>query len=346
MTQQVKIIFAAGDLTDGGGVNRVISDLSAIFAERLHADVTVIGIGTTGKPTYPLSPEVKLLTTSNGGRAGWRQALSRIRRDKPDFVIGSWTQSNFILILALMFSRARVIVFEHTSWYFHPRSIRALRRLIYPFAWRVIVLNPSELAHYRRYLSNVRLIPNPVPPVETKRLAEREKLIVAIGHLEPRKNFIDAIKAMALSGLEESGWELAIIGAGPEEQLLRDAIADAGLKRTHVHSPTEDLAFWYNRASLTLVTAKLEVFSLVLAEAMSAGVIPIAYATDGPSFILHDFPNHLVPVGDICLLADRMRSFAGEKAIQSVRRLASSIFERLSPSTIAADWTALFEETD
>lgn len=340
-----RITFAAGDLSDGGGVNRVISDLSALFAEQLDAEVAVIGIGTSGKPTYPISPRVKLDTVSNGRRIGWREALRRLRQDKPDFVIGSWTQSNFILILALLLSGIRVIAFEHTCWYFHPRRIRALRKLIYPLAWRVIVLNPSELDHYRAFLDNVRLLPNPVPAVPGPRLPEREKLIVAIGHLERRKNFLDAIEAMAQSGLEKDGWSLAIIGDGPEKQMLRDAIRSAGLERTAIHVPTPDLASWYNRASLTLVTARLEVFSLVLAEAMSAGVVPIAYATDGPRFILQDFPGHLVPIGDVTGMAEAMRRFAGEKTLDSQRlRLSSAIEARFSRASIATKWTELFEE--
>ncbi len=346
MKSRLTICFVAGDLADGGGVNRVVSDLSAIFAKQLGADVTVLSLGTTGEPTYPLSDRVKLEAIADGRPIGWRKALSRLRRDKPDVVIGSWTQANFILILGLLLSGIRVIAAEHTSWYFHRRRVRALRRLIYPLAWRVTVLNPSELAHYRKYLGNVRLIPNPVPPMPRSTVGKGEKLIIAIGHLEPRKNFFDAIQAMALSRLEDDGWDLAIIGAGPEEQLLRDAIGAAGLERTHIHPPTSDLASWYNRASLTLVTAKLEVFSLVLAEAMSAGVVPIAYTTDGPSFILDGFRDHLVPVGDVAAMAERMRGFAAEPIGDALRSsLAASINERFSPERIAREWEQLLNDS-
>lgn len=345
MSSPKRICFLAGNLSDGGGVNHIISDLSAILAERLGAEVSIVAIGTTATPTYPISPRVKVETLSKGRPIGWREALSLVRRQRPEMVIGSWTQSNVMLILALLLSGVRVVAVEHTSWHFHPRWIRALRRMIYPLAWRVVVLNPSELAHYRTYLRNVRLLPNPVPAVARSAAQVREKLIVAVGHLEARKNFADSVRAMALSGLEDSGWELAIIGAGPEEEALRKAISDAGLKRTRVHPPTTDLASWYNRASLTLVTAKLEVFSLVLAEAMSAGVIPIAYATDGPSYILDDFSDNLVPIGDVAGLAGAMRRFAGGDDQGALRtKLAQSIETRFSPEIIAEQWRRLLSE--
>jgi glycosyltransferase involved in cell wall biosynthesis len=341
VTSKLTITFVAGDLADGGGVNRVIRDLSTIFTEKLNAAVTVIGVETTGAATYPFSPKVTVQTTSRGNRIGWRDALASLRRDPPDFVIGSWTQANLILTLGLLFSRAKVIVIEHTSWYFHRRRIWALRRLIYPLAWRVIVLNPKELAHYGSFLRGVRLLPNPVPSIP-QAPSKREKLIVAIGHLEPRKNFIDAIRAMALSGLEDDGWELAIVGSGPDERALGDAIRQSRLTRTRIHPPTSDLAPWYNRAALTVVTAKLEVFSLVLAEAMSAGVVPIAYATDGPSFILQDFPGHLVGVGDVKALAERMRHFAETEVPRAPLRAA--IEKRFAPEVVAAEWKSLFSE--
>jgi GalNAc-alpha-(1->4)-GalNAc-alpha-(1->3)-diNAcBac-PP-undecaprenol alpha-1,4-N-acetyl-D-galactosaminyltransferase len=341
----MRITFVAGDLSSGGGVNRVISDLSAIFAERLGAEVNILAIGSSGKPSYVISERVQVEAEADGRPISLREGLSRLRRDKPDFAIGSWAQSNLILILALLFTRTRVIVVDHQSWYFHSLKVRLLRRLIYPLAWRVIALNPTEFAYYRGFARNVRLLSNPVPAVARPPSFQREKLIVAVGHLEPRKNFIDAVRAMALSGLEQDGWKLAIIGAGPEEQLLRDAIRDAGLTRTEIRPPTSDLASWYNRASLTLVTARLEVFSLVLAEAMSAGVVPIAYATDGPSFILKDFPEHLVPIGDVDALTDRLRKFADMEIPSSLRSsMAEEISDRFSPGTIADKWRILFEE--
>lgn len=340
----MRVIFVAGDLSDGGGVNRVISELSALMAERLAYEVTILAVGTKGPPTYRPSDRVKLERGSDDRPIGWREALARVRRDKPDFVIGPWPQANLILILGLRLAGIRVIAVEHASWNFQPRWVRALRRLIYPLAWRVVVLNPSELRHYRR-LDNVRLIPNPVRQPEALPSGSREKLIVAIGHLLPNKNFADAVEAMALSRLEDEGWQLAIIGAGPDETRLRDCIGRSGLERTRIHPPTSDLGSWYARASLMLVTSKLEVFSLVLAEGMSAGVVPIAYAADGPAFILEDFADHLVPVGALEALSERLRHFGSGQIPESLRAdLRRSIGTRFSPATVTDKWHELLEE--
>lgn len=169
-------------------------------------------------------------------------------------------------------------------------------------------------------------MPNPVtgkPSLPT----QREKLVIAVGHLEPLKNFEHAIRAMAASRLEEEGWSLAIVG-GSSEDRLRQLIEEVGLRRTEIHDPVDDLSSWYARASLLLVTSLLESFSLVIAEAMACGVIPIAYASDGPAFIFESFPDHKA----------EMKSLREE-----MRR---SIEDRFSSEVIARQWQELLETCD
>ena len=346
MRAPLKIAFVAGDVGSGGGVNKVIRDLSELMSAHLQADVTVLARGAISSPTFDFPGETTLEYVPGGVR-GWATVLKRLRELNPDFVIGSWTQDNILLILGLFFSRARVVGIEHSSWYFHRWRVRALRRFVYPFAAQILVLNPKELAHYRRFLRNVQLLPNPVRAVRTKCPAKREKLIVAIGHLESHKNFTQAIEAMARSGLEGQGWSFAIIGEGSERDQLQKRISELGLGQTRIHPSTADIAGWYARSSLTLVTATLEVFSLVLAEAMSAGVIPIAYFADGPAYILEEFPEHIVRIGDVAAMAQRMRELAimKDEDLAALRaRMAANINSRFSPDLVMERWQALVAE--
>ncbi len=336
------VLLVATDLSTGGGVNRVIRDLAVLFKTRLGMDVAVVAARGEGNSTYPFPPDVPLEQYPRQSLISYFQLLLRLRRRRPGFVIGSWTQDNILIALAFLLSSTKTVLVEHTSWHFHPPLIRLLRRLVYPLAWRVIVLNPAEQNHYASYLRNVRLIPNPVATGASSQKTAREKLILAVGHLEPRKNFADAIRAMALSRLESDGWSLAIIGSGPETEHLGALVDELGLERTSIHTATADLQSWYARSSLTLVTARVEVFSLVLAEAMLAGVVPIAYATDGPSFILEDFPDHLVDIGDVDGLAERLTRFATTQDNDALRRkLRAAIETRFSVDVIAEEWREL-----
>lgn len=337
------IIFVAADLSTGGGVNKVIRDLAAVFRQRLGADVTVVNGRSERPSTYKFPDEVLVQQHRRQSLFSYFRLLLRLRRSRPDFVIGSWTQDNILISLAFLFSSSKTVLIEHSSWHFHAWPIRLLRSMVYPFASWVVVLNSRDLDHYRAYLSNVRLIPDPVI-VRSPSTEPREKLIIAVGHLSPIKNLEDAIRAMAKSKLENDGWSLAIIGSGSSEPGLRSLIEELGLTRTHIHSPDQDLASWYARASLLLVTSRLESFSLVLAEAMLSGVIPIAYASDGPTFILEDFPDHLVRIGDVDALAMQLVRFANEPDVAPLRRaMRASIESRFSPDIIVEQWKALLQ---
>lgn len=331
-----RIVFVATDLSTGGGVNRVIRDLSGLFAEPLGADVRVVAARSEAQPSYPYAPTVRLEFGKSGGIWDYVRHLWRVRQSAPDYVIGSWTQDNILLLAIFMFSRTKVVVAEHCSWSFHGPLIRALRRLFYPFAYRVITLNPTDRDHYSQRLRNVELIPNPVEvPRSSKR--QREKLIIAVGHLEPVKNFRAAISAMAASGLDAQGWTLAIIGSGSQHDELTAFAQKQGLENFSIEQSVTNLPDWYARASLILVTSVSEVFSLVLAEAMAARVVPVAYATDGPKFLLADFPEHLVGVGDDAAMARRMAQFAsGDEHLRD--ELRSSIEARFSPASIVEQW--------
>jgi glycosyltransferase involved in cell wall biosynthesis len=343
MREPLRIMFIATDLSTGGGVNKVIRDLAVLFKQRLGANVTVVNARSDRPSTYAFPADVPLQQHRRQSLLAYFRLLVRLRRSRPDVVISSWTQDNILVTLAFLFSRTKVVLAEHSSWHFHGRAIRLLRRITYPLASQVVVLNRRDLNHYRRYLRNVRLIPDSVTG-EPPSGGTREKLIIAVGHLEPLKNFDDAIRAMAMSRLEDEGWSLAIIGSGSREGELRKLIDELGLTRTQIHPPVDHLRPWYDRASILLVTSRLESFSLVLAEAMLSGVVPLAYVSDGPSFILEDFREQLVAIGDVPALAERLVHFAKASGSDRLRQqLSASIHERFSPDVIVEQWKALLE---
>ena len=335
------VLFVATDLSTGGGVNKVIRDLAELFTTRLGRRVTVVNARSDREPSYAFPPNVLVEQHRRQSLPAYFWLLLRLRWRRPRVVIGPWAQDNILIALAFLFSRTKVVLVEHAPWHFHTRLVQLLRRIIYPLADVVVVLNRNDLAHFRQYLRGVRLIPDPVAG-PSKVTREREKLVLAVGHLSPLKNFADAIRAFARSRLEEDGWSLAIIGSGSEEEKLRALIRDFGLARAFIHTGKEDLGGWYARASILLVTSRLESFSLVLAEAMLAGVVPVAYATDGPSFILEDFPDQLVKLGDVESLAERLRTVATQAESEPLReKLSQSTQSRFAPEVIAEEWSDL-----
>ena len=188
----------------------------------------------------------------------------------------------------------------------------------------------------------MRLIPNPIAATPARVPDSRETLVLAIGHLEPLKQFDHALRAMATSGIEAQGWSLTVIGSGRCERELRTLADELGLRKTTFRTAREDLQPWYARASLLLVPSRMESFSLVLAEAMAAGVVPIAYASDGPSMILEEFPTQLVPCGDVDALAATLRPYAENTEMAALRtELSQSVKRRFDPAVVLTAWKQL-----
>ncbi len=340
-----RAVFLATDLSSGGGLNKVIRELSDLFEAHLGFAVTVVNARSDAAPSYPFSTSVEVQHHKGRGPLSYLRVLYRLRRSRPYVVIGPWAQDNVLLILAFLFSPTRVVVVEHTSWDFHTRFIRFMTRLAYPFAWRVVVLNPENEEYYRRYLKSVRLIPNPIVGSSNFRDQKREKLVLAVGHLLPVKNFKDAISAMAKSRLEDEGWSLVIIGAGEEEAELKALAIRLGLNSSRIEPPSSEIGSWYARASILVSTSLVEGFPLVVAEAMRAGVVPIASRTAGSAFILEHFPDHLVDICDVDALAERLTRFALADDLGPLRKqLAASIEARFSPLVIARRWRMLLSD--
>ena len=339
------VILIGGNLSSGGGVNRVIRDLSTIFSEALGLKTTVIAFDDKA-PSYTFSPKVEIerCPGAQSSKGFWSLMRNLCQRDC-DYIIGFWHWHNIRISIACMISGKLCILMEHISWHHAPLRTILARILTYKTARSVCVLNSSDYNYYRKFLRNTVLLPNPVSKQIESQKVEREKIILAVGHLTPLKNFTDAVAAFAKSGLAREGWRLEIVGTGPEAQSLNVAIRDLNLSdAARVEAPMTDIEKAYARASILLVTSKVEAFSLALAEAMLHEIVPIAYAVDGPAFILKDNQDLLVPPGRADLLAEKLRVIAHSDNLPARGKKMSQIIEgRFSQEVICQKWKELLD---
>lgn len=113
-----------------------------------------------------------------------------------------------------------------------------------------------------------------------------ERFVLGVGHLEPRKNFAQAIEAIAVLRAQGRDVPLVVVGnPGGAEAALQAAIARHGLGdevRLLSGVGGDDLKAMYHLADLLLFPSAYEGFGIPLVEAMAAG-LPIA-ASDTPVF--------------------------------------------------------------
>lgn len=313
-----------------GGIERTFVSLANEFSRR--------GISTTfamlrdSETPYPeeLGPGT---TVRNLGTRSKRDGISKIaefvRVESPDAIVTAKDHGAQVALLSRLLYRwdAPIVVTVTNMWsHVIRRPVQRLFvRWLYPKADGIITVSSGVKADLCETFglppSRVRVIFNPVM-VEHQGGANAESslhpwldetrrvpLILAIGRLEPQKDFTTLVRAFSrLRG--DRPCRLMILGEGSRrtelESLARELeVADDVALTGQVNSALPYL----RSASLFVLSSQWEGFGIVLAEALAMGV-PVV-ATDCPSGPAEILENGryglLVPVGDADALAAAMR---------------------------------------
>ena len=153
----------------------------------------------------------------------------------------------------------------------------------------------SRVKSAEKFLS----IPNPISIPLPDEDISREKEIIYVGRIEYNQKRTDRVIDI-WKELESKypDWKLTIVGDGEDREDLQKRIDGYGLKRVEITGFVDPIPY-YKRASILLLTSEYEGFGLVIAEAMSHGVVPVVYnsfgaakdlITDGHNGVLVDKP--------------------------------------------------------
>ena len=165
-----------------------------------------------------------------------------------------------------------------------------------------------------------------------------ERLLIAVGRIEPLKGFDILVRALA-EMTERERVRLLVIGgderAAPELARLRAIAEEVGVTdRVHFPGsiPHERLAVYYNAADVVVIPSFSESFGLVALEAMASGVPVVASRVGGLTVTVADGrTGYLVPWRcpepfaekiDLLLCNDALRRALGAAGVESVKEYA------------------------
>ena len=172
---------------------------------------------------------------------------------------------------------------------------------------KFILLSPSFIPIAQKF-SRVKdgdkflSIPNPISFSVSDEHFQKEKEIIYVGRIEYNQKRTDRVIGI-WKELEQlyPDWKLTIVGDGDDREDLQKRIHEYGLKRVSITGFVNPVKY-YKRASILLLTSEYEGFGLVVAEAMSHGVVPAVYnsfesasdlVTDGYNGILVESPFNI-----------------------------------------------------
>ena len=151
-------------------------------------------------------------------------------------------------------------------------------KLVAPSTWLADQAGRSSAMRGRE----IEVIPNPVNPqftaAETGAGNERDKpfriIVIAQNLTDSVKDVLTAVDAFTRAGLASASAELVLVGKGGE------GFSGAGIRAVG-SLPSEDLRHLLSQSDVLVVSSRAENAPLVIAEAASAGVLPIVRAVGG-----------------------------------------------------------------
>jgi glycosyltransferase involved in cell wall biosynthesis len=314
----------------GGGVGRVIVNLSKGFAERGHA-VDVVLARRRGPYLAQLAPGIRVIDFGVSRTLWCVPGLARyLRRERPRALIACTEGANVVALWAKRLAGGvpRVLISTHTNVSENARQARQARGRWLPYfvhgfyhwADEVVAVSEGVAADLAETAGldrrRIRVIYNPVDTSSIMECAretlahpwfdrDQPPVILSMGRLTRQKDYPTLIRAFAAVRTRRPA-RLMILGEGEEgarlEALARElgCMADVCMPG-FVTNPYPFIA----AARAFVLSSAWEGFGNVLIEALAVGTPVIA--TDcpwGPAEVLeHGRHGRLVPVGDVDALA-------------------------------------------
>lgn len=354
----------------GGGAERVTTHMAEHWASKGH-NVSVLTMASTDGNRYTLSENINLQSLEIDGVSSsiFRGVINNIKRIKilrdnvkrlnPEVIISMMAQANVMTGLACIGLKTKCIGSERNYPGFDYSSGLwiGLRKYTYKYLDAVvtqtivgkqwIVDNTNATAVYS--IPNPVVLPLPTlepivpPPLDTQR-----KLIIGTGRLTAQKQFDHLIEAFSGIAREFDNWDLAILGEGEKQhELAKIAVALGIEERVFLPGRIGNIAEWYERADLFVLTSQTEGFPNALIEAMAHGVAAVSYdCPTGPSEVIESGLNGiLVETNDKQGIENKIRYLVTHKTIRN--NMATSgrkITAKLDSKLIMENWEGVISD--
>ncbi|MCQ2256428.1 MAG: glycosyltransferase [Bacteroidaceae bacterium] len=195
--------------------------------------------------------------------------------------------------------------------------------------------------------SKLYAISNPITNRHTKNQeCTKDNLVVFVGRL----NFLQKRPDLLLKVWERiyennPSWRCAVVGNGEYYEIMQKKIRKNSVKNIELvgFADSED---YYKKAKILCMTSNSEGFPLVITEASSYGVVPIAFDSfNAVSDVIKDEETGLiVPAFDVDTYAVKLHSLMNDNGKLSRLSNAATIYtEKFNMDRIVLNWYELFE---
>lgn len=366
----MNVAFCLESSFNSGGMERMLS----VIANELCADyhITVITAFNCGRPDFfgfdkgVRRVDLSIKRDDFAPRRRKREYKVRLERylvGNPQDLTISLGSLEYFFLPVLKDGSKKVLWFHFALNYdvmtCHVSRLRAVNRLVgtlktYRRLWlarrydHVVCLSKEDLKRWRRHVSNVSQIYNPITITKTKNPDYSARRVIAVGRLDAQKGFDYLIEAWKLLSERFPDWALDIYGEGDLRESLQRQIDGLGLGGcVLLKGRTQNISKEYARHSIMVLSSRFEGFVLVLGEASVCALPQVSFnCQSGPSEIIEDHKNGILVkrVGDIQGLASALGELmSGEDARRRMGQCAEQLSYRFALPEIIRQWRELLD---
>lgn len=347
-----KIILTVSDITTFGGVQRVVANLSSLLAN--YYDVTVVSFYKKNKAIpYQMDKRVIVDYINDSEEFSGKGFLQKLYYKNLAKIICSLTiyrkYKDVTCIVASCWdffphfkhSHTKYIKFIHLNFQRYSKRNNLFDSLV--------ILSPAEIHVWRKYHSDVNVIPNFIANVASSCATYANKQILAVGRFEHQKGFLRLVEIYAKIAYQFPDWQLRIVGDGSQKAEIINKIAELKVSDfIQLADFTDEIEPEYVNASIYAMTSYFEGFPMVLLEASSYGLPMVAFdVKTGPRDIIVDGVNgYLIPDGDVELYVDALSKLMTnlDLRVNFGNSARENLTQHFSGSVIGEKWRQLIEK--
>lgn len=343
----MKIVLLIGDITTGGGTQRVVSNLANAFCE--YYEVELLSIYQTNEtPAFPLNHKVKLNFLHHKERGMVRGKFYKLIDKFYESYLLKKRYQNCIIIYNNM---PHYPIFKnkntHYLYILHERQKKF--RTKYKYYDALIAINLEQKALLEKHHKNVIYIPNFLPKMPDAITNHQQKVVLFLGRFSKEKGVLRLIniwkKVQEEAKFRE--WNLVFVGDGVLKEAMQDKIKALHLSTSIIIKPfTKEVEKEYLSASIYAMTSHKEGFGMVLIESASYALPSVAFdITSGPSDIIeNEKSGFLIEDGNLQEFAKKLQLLMRDENLRKTMGENAKIHTKkhFSKELVLQKWQDLF----
>lgn len=307
-----------GDMSRGGGTERMTQVLANLLAENKEYSVSVLSLNNRSGNSYFLLDCRVIHSVLPGGNILQKifSLASFLKKREIDVLINVDVMLGiYSLPMRVLNPRTKIIAWEmfnirndigskHTSM---------IRQISLYLASYYICLTKADMNAFQNEMKvrcPITYIYNPIAYDDSYRDYDMDsKTIITVGHFFHTKGFDLAVETARYVFQRHPDWNWKFFGDGTDMDQVKKLVEKYGLEKNILFcGRTADILNEYKRGSLYVMTSRTEGFGLVLTEAKSCNLPTLAFDVEfGPGEIIQDgVSGYLVEPFDCKAMADKI----------------------------------------